>query len=232
MNTINQQADFIHGNRTGCLLIHGFGGTPADLGDLPERLAAQGYSILIVRLAGHGTTPTAFHTSRAEDWLASVEAGFDTLRQHCQNIVVVGFSLGGVLGLLLSQRRQFDGLVTIGSRVITIPSRSLRYAPIRMLLSLRDPSLAAAFQLHLIVQQAARILPMVQLPVLVMHGRNDVVVTHENAEAILTGVSSSQKELVWWENTGHQMLEHGQHREAIYQRIALFVTNIHEKIQQ
>jgi carboxylesterase len=232
MNTINPQADFIQGNRTGCLLIHGFGGTLADFGDLPERLASQGYSILTVRLAGHGTTPAAFYASRAEAWLASVEAGFDTLRQHCPTIVVVGFSLGGVLGLLLTQRHQFDGLVTIGSRVITVPSRSMRYAPLRMLLSLRDPSLAAAFQLCQIVQQAARILPMVQLPLLVMHGCDDDVVTHENAEAIITGVSSTQKELVWWQHTGHQMLEDGQHREAIYQRIAKFVTDIHENSQQ
>jgi esterase/lipase len=65
-----------------------------------------------------------------------------------------------------------------------------------------------------------------------MHGRNDGVVTHENAEAIHSGVSSTQKELVWWQNTGHQMLEDGQHREAIYQRIAMFVTHIHENSQQ
>ncbi len=227
MSIMKPQSDFIQGNSTGCLLIHGFGGTPADLGTLPEHLARQGYSILSVRLAGHGTTPAAFHASGGEAWLASVEAAFDTLRPHCRKIVVIGFSMGGVLGLLLTQRRQFDGLITMGSRVMTIPSWRMQYAPIRALFSLRDPSLAAFYQLRLLVQQAAQILQLVRIPMLVMQGQDDQIVTQANADAIITGIGSTQKELVRWEHTPHQMLVDGSHRHAIYERIASFVAVLH-----
>lgn len=228
MQIMNTQPVLLQGNHTGCLLIHGFGGTPTDLGQLPEYLAAQGYTVLTVQLAGHGTTPAAFYASRWEEWLASVEAGYQQLRQHCQQIVVVGFSLGGVLGLLLSQRQPIAGIVTMGSRVITLDNWYLAYAPVRALFALRDPSIAAFYQLRMVVQQAAAILPLVQVPALVMQGRDDTVVTLADAEAIANGIRSAKKDLVWWDATGHEMLVAGPHRDAIYQRIAGFVGHIHQ----
>ena len=41
----------------GVVLVHGFSGSPADFGDLPQRLAARGLSVRAVRLPGHATGP-------------------------------------------------------------------------------------------------------------------------------------------------------------------------------
>src|SRR5436309_331310 len=39
----------------GCLLVHGFTGTPEEMRPLGEALAARGFPVHAVRLAGHGT---------------------------------------------------------------------------------------------------------------------------------------------------------------------------------
>jgi hypothetical protein len=47
---------YFPGNEIGCLLIHGFTGTPKEMRWMGEYLARQGYSVLGVRLAGHATS--------------------------------------------------------------------------------------------------------------------------------------------------------------------------------
>ncbi|NTV37277.1 MAG: carboxylesterase, partial [Anaerolineaceae bacterium] len=45
------------GGKVGCLLIHGFTGTPKEMRWWGEDLAGRGYTVLAPRLAGHATTP-------------------------------------------------------------------------------------------------------------------------------------------------------------------------------
>ena len=44
---------YFPGNSTGCLLIHGFTGTPKEMRPLGDFLADKGYSVLGIRLSGH-----------------------------------------------------------------------------------------------------------------------------------------------------------------------------------
>lgn len=215
------------GGPTGCLLVHGFGGSPQETYGLGEFLAAQGYSVLGVRLAGHGSTPEAFYRSRWRAWYNSAEEGLVELAARTERVVVAGFSLGGVLGLLLSQRYPLAGLITMGSRVLVRGNRRFVWSPVlRYAFGWRDPSLAAVAELRQAVAAARQVLPRVTVPALVMHGRDDRVVLPANAEAIVAGIASERKELVWWEDTGHQMLVEGPHRLAIYERIARFVAAV------
>ena len=51
----NAEPFYFPGNSTGCLLIHGFTGAPTEMRPLGEYLAENGFSVLGVRLSGHGT---------------------------------------------------------------------------------------------------------------------------------------------------------------------------------
>ncbi|HLA87386.1 MAG TPA: hypothetical protein VJL10_05165, partial [Anaerolineales bacterium] len=63
---------FFSGGRTGCLLIHGFTGTPKEMRWMGEYLNQQGLTCLGIRLAGHATHPEDMRRSRWTDWAASV----------------------------------------------------------------------------------------------------------------------------------------------------------------
>lgn len=86
---------------TACLLIHGFGGTPAEMRGLGVALAAQGIRVHGVRLAGHCEGEEVFARATRKQWLASAEEGLAQLERY-QHVFIAGLSMGGVLSLLLA----------------------------------------------------------------------------------------------------------------------------------
>src|SRR2546427_13051496 len=104
------------GGTRGCLLIHGFAGTPPEMRGLGEFLAARGYDVIGPLLAGHGLTPEAMALTRWPDWAASAELAYETLRQDCTEVFVAGQSLGGTLALhLAATNPAVKGVVAIGA---------------------------------------------------------------------------------------------------------------------
>jgi carboxylesterase len=85
-------------------------------------------------------------------------------------------------------------------------------------------SIAAIDELRIALARARRALPRVSAPILVMHGRTDDVAPLSSPQIILGHVSSARRELAWWDNTGHQMLTHGPHLQAIYARVETFLS--------
>src|SRR5256885_14377412 len=106
----------IRGGTRGCLLIHGFAGTPPEMRGLGEYLAADGYDVMGPLLAGHGLTPEAMALTRWTDWAASAQLAYETLRQDCTEGFVAGQSLGGTLALhLAATNPDVKGVVAIGA---------------------------------------------------------------------------------------------------------------------
>lgn len=91
------------GADTACLLLHGFTGTPWDLEPLARALEDRGHQVLVPRLPGHGTTPRALNEVTHLDWERAAEEALLSLG-HARRLFVAGFSMGGLLGLLLAAR--------------------------------------------------------------------------------------------------------------------------------
>ena len=50
-----------------------------------------------------------------EDWLTSVEDGFHLLSGHCEQVFLMGLSMGGVLSLIQAARLPVDGVVAMST---------------------------------------------------------------------------------------------------------------------
>lgn len=98
--------DLVGDDRIGVVLVHGFTGTPYEVGYLGVQLAAAGYTVRAPRLPGHGTTLADLDQTTWEDWAEAVERAVDALRIRCQRVAVVGQSLGGLLALHLASHRR------------------------------------------------------------------------------------------------------------------------------
>jgi carboxylesterase len=118
------------GGPTGVLLIHGFGGIPAELRTLGEFLAQRDYTVQSVLLARHGTQPEALQGVRWRDWYGSVETAYHELRARCTHVVVIGFSLGGLLALHLAAQQPVDGVVTLAAALYLAGGWPLRVLPV------------------------------------------------------------------------------------------------------
>lgn len=92
----------------GCLLVHGFTATPDEMRPLGEALAARGFPVRGVCLAGHATTVDDLARTRWTDWFASVEAGWRMLRAEVARAAVLGMSLGALLALHLAATARDD----------------------------------------------------------------------------------------------------------------------------
>src|SRR5690349_5123499 len=97
---------FAHdGGDTGVLVCHGFTGTPQSMRPWAERLAADGLTVRLPRLPGHGTTWQEMNRTRWADWLAAAERSFAELVDRCDRVFVMGLSMGGALALRIAERQ-------------------------------------------------------------------------------------------------------------------------------
>ena len=118
---------FFPGGQTGCLLIHGFTGTPKEMWKMGQYLNQQGYSVLGVRLAGHASQPGDLRRVQWQDWLLSVEDGWYILRGIADQIFVCGLSMGGILSLVFASRFPVAGVVAMSTPYELPPDPRLRF---------------------------------------------------------------------------------------------------------
>lgn len=102
---IGDAFDLVGDGQVGVVCVHGFTGTPYEMGYLGHRLHAAGYSVHGLKLPGHGTRVEDLDETRWTDWANAVEDAFDTMRLLCDRVAVVGQSLGGLLSLHLAAHR-------------------------------------------------------------------------------------------------------------------------------
>lgn len=84
----------------GALLIHGLSDAPYSLRALAEKLVATGYTVVCLRVPGHGTSPKALAQSSWLDWAAATKLAMADLRKRIPAqlpVIAVGYSNGGAL---------------------------------------------------------------------------------------------------------------------------------------
>ncbi len=115
------------GGRTGVLLIHGFTGSPASMRPWGEYLAAEGFTVEVPRLPGHGTTWQELNRTHWTDWYAEASCALDALLERCDEVFVAGLSMGGGLALRLAEERPDDvaGLTLVNPSVAMADKRLL-----------------------------------------------------------------------------------------------------------
>ncbi len=237
---------FFPGDSVGCLLVHGFTGAPREMLDLGVHLAEQGHTVHGVRLFAHGTQIDDMLRARWHDWLASVEDGYYLLKSHCDHIIIMGLSMGGMLSLIFSSRFPVAGVVAMSTPYALPPDWRLRFIRVFSLLIKRvakgesdwvdseaesnhfDYSTyptRSIIELRELVGVLQSALPSITAPVLVIHSKNDGGVEPENAERIFQALGASDKVLEWVQNSGHVIT-----RDAERKRVFALATDFVSKV--
>ncbi len=99
----------------GCLMLHGFMGSPASTRPLAEHLSEKGIMAHCPLLPGHGNLPHRIHKfANYKGWIAEVEEALAFLRKHCDQIYIVGHSMGAVLAAHLANKySDIGGLILL-----------------------------------------------------------------------------------------------------------------------
>lgn len=134
-----------HGSRTGALLCHGFTGSPYSMRPWAEYLADAGLSVEVPLLPGHGTTWQDMARTGSDEWYATAEKALMDLASRCDEVYVMGLSMGGALSLRLAQEHPglVRGVVLVNPSLVVEDFRLPFIAPVSGLIARLLPSTAS-----------------------------------------------------------------------------------------
>jgi carboxylesterase len=228
----------------GVLVLHGLTSSLASVTPVAERLEARGLPCAVPWLRGHGTRPEDLVGVTWRDWYADAADALDALLMRCDYAAVVGLSMGGLVALHLALERP-ERL-----RAVVAVAPALRQAhrlaplvpfvaPFRHYLSMPPNGYSDATKQRLaegyprlptsaflsLVAYARWLEPRldaVRTPTLIVHSRVDRVIHPDSATRIHARLGCADKELCWFERSGHEMLVDCE-AEAVLDAVETFV---------
>ena len=99
--------------RVGVLLVHGLNGSRRDMAELESVLQERGWLTDNMLLPGHGTSVRDLMALGWDDWTQAVQQELRELKQRCDQVFLVGHSLGGSLSLHTAAHEEVTGIVTM-----------------------------------------------------------------------------------------------------------------------
>lgn len=213
----------IPGGPGGCLLLHGFSGSPLEMVPLAEALAEEGWTVSVARLAGHGTSPRELADTTWEEWVESARAAYRELRARCRRVAIVGQSMGGAVSLLLAAEDDPAAVVAISTPIRVHPlwvrasiaaARVIPLAPVLFRLGPRERQmreylspytripLERTREVDQLLAATREALPAVRVPLLVVQGRRDWVIPRESGPQIVS-LAGAPATLHWLARAGH-----------------------------
>ncbi|HIJ64666.1 MAG TPA: alpha/beta fold hydrolase [Candidatus Hydrogenedentes bacterium] len=221
--------------RGAVLFVHGFVGAGNNFAELPERLAARGWRVRVMRLPGHGTTPRDLKEVRSDELLAAVTAEFAALRKRHGQVILIGHSMGGALGIFAAAHSDVDGLV-LGAPYFGVTYRRYYLLPAEVWTRLLRPIVPWFYKGKTFLQvnrkeakdrivsyawaparglltlfdvgdraNQPEVLENVTCPVLMLHAPGDAAASPEAAKRAFNAIASNDKRAVWLERSNHHI---------------------------
>ncbi|MHA6259833.1 alpha/beta hydrolase [Sporosarcina sp. CAU 1771] len=197
--------------KTGVLFIHGFTGGPFEVEPLVKYMQEKTeWLIEVPILPGHGVTLDLANTS-AESWMMEAELAMRKLQAEADRVVVVGFSMGGLIAMYLSLRYPIEKLVLLSAAAKYISPRNLLEDMGVMLIEtitkkyppnsfhqmynykLRHTPFQATVEFLRIVKMVEPYYEQIKTPVCIVQGRKDGIVPFSSAEHLYKTLGSSEK---------------------------------------
>lgn len=118
------------GKRIGCLMLHGFMGSPGSSRPMAEYLSAKGITMHCPLQPGHGQYPEKLYKVSHRAWIAEAEEGLERIRQLCDEVFIIGHSMGTVMGAhLVVKYGDIKGMVML-TPLYAIPDKRLAIMPL------------------------------------------------------------------------------------------------------
>jgi len=238
---------------TAVILVHGFVGGSNNFNELPQRLADAGYRVRALRLPGHGTSPFDFERTPPADMLNFIIDQVRSLKEQHRRVFLVGHSMGGALSVLAATTTDVDGIVLAapyfrvthrwfyllpvetwnsltgwaihwvykGDAFIQVNRTEVKHS----ILSYRYIPSACTAAIQSIAARARdpEVLSMVDCPVLVLEGVQDLAASPAAIEKAFTSIAATDKKLVKLELSNHHLFW-DYDREEVYAEILEFLS--------
>lgn len=226
------------------LLLHGFTGHTADVRMLGRYLENQGYTCHAPIYRGHGGSAEDIVEATAAEWWEDVLIAYDYLIElGYEDIVVIGLSLGGTLGLKLAYQRKVKAVIPMCAPMFFDNEKQLTKAfnnyakqykqfekkseeTIAEELRLLQPKAQAVLQeLGSFVDEVRIETDSIYAPTLVVQARQDQMINPESANYIYAHIQAMNKQIRWYEEAGH-VITLSDERDQLHEDIHMFLESL------
>lgn len=226
------------------LLLHGFTGSSSDVRMLGRFLEKKGYTSLAPHYKGHGVPPEELIKTNPDDWWKDVLKAYETLKEDgYEEIAAIGLSLGGVFSLKLGLQVPLKGVVTMCSPMTMRTTDKmfegvLKYAADfkrfegkkehqieTEIEEIRKQGMPSLSELQKLISDVRGDINLLYSPVLVVQSKNDEIIDPQSAHIIYNEVESLNKELIWFEKSGH-VITLDQEKNELHEVIYKFLENL------
>lgn len=225
------------------ILIHGFGGTPAEHYRTALALQKAGYAIEAPLLAGHGTAIEDLDKTKWQEFVQGVDNLYLAKKDSYEKVHVVGLSMGGLVALELMERHPeiasgaFMAPALVYKQWYSSLSRILwpfkKHLPFYNQFHLDPESmelLSAGYSMMSVhggsemtkmQHDVKKNLKKITAPVIVFYCAEDELVSKKTPDLLLRRVSSTKKEKVLYPDGGH-VISLDRHRDEVFAQIIAF----------
>lgn len=209
--------------KTGVLGIHGFTGGPYEIQPFVDYLQAHtNWKIVVPTLPGHGET-LELKSVTAESWMMAAEQSLRQLQKEVDRVIIVGFSMGGIIGMYLANRYPIHKLVLLSAAAKYIyPSQLLqdikdiaKEAVVGKLAEntlykqysykVKGTPIPATLEFIRLVRIVQPYYGQITVPVYIVQGKKDGIVPYATAQFIYDEIGSLKKEIVYSELGKHHI---------------------------
>lgn len=226
------------------LLLHGFTGHSADVRILGRYLEKKGYTTHAPIYRGHGVSPEELIKTTPEQWLEDVLEAYEHLRElGYEEIAVAGLSMGGALGLKLAASSKVKAVIpmctpmffdnrpqlTKGFRLFARKYKQFERKKENVIedeiTQLMENSAELFELIGSFIKEISEVTDMIYAPTMVVQARNDQMINPESANYIYEHISTDEKSIKWYEQSGH-LITLDIERDILHEDIYTFLESL------
>ena len=214
----------------GILLIHGFCGARDEIRPLYNWLLSENYEISMPVLTGHEQDNKILSKAKYKDWINDVTKAYEALEKKCNNITVIGFSMGGLLACMLYKKHRFERLITINTPIyywdikrilLNLSSDPKKYLKKYFRASTNKP-FNSLIEFVKLLNNTKKDFSKIECPALVIQALDDDTVNIKSGDYIYKSLKSREKKIYSPEKGGHIILTSDYHTD-ILEKIQNFI---------
>lgn len=205
-------------DKLGLLIIHGFAGGTFQVQALADYLNKNGYITSCPKLKGHTGNSKDMKTANYRDWIASAEEELIRLMKKTDKIVIIGFSMGGLIAMNLACKYDIKAIVTINTPIYywnlkrvflniydDIKKRRLNYIKRYIQAKKASPMISMINFLKLLNSTKPK-LSKIKCPFLIIQTKDDDTTRLKSPNYIYNNIKSIDKEIKLYDRGGHLVL--------------------------
>ncbi|WP_416147146.1 alpha/beta hydrolase [Salipaludibacillus sp. HK11] len=231
----------------GCLIIHGFAGTPQEVEDIEYHFKKKNWLVYCPELPGHDGTRKGLKSVTYKHWLYKAKVALEELLERCEKVYVIGFSMGGVIASYLSSQYPVDRLVLISSATYYINPKQIIQDVKEWFIEgiqgelendeyyqfyrekIKQTPMSATIEFARMVKKLRPHLDQVTVPTLIVQGESDGLVPKKSADYIYERIQSDEKEIYFFPEAKHYIW-FGEEKEQLLHEIDEFFAKTTKEI--